>query len=359
MACEQTEWLGTPEYLEHFNRKVAEQRIPISGSMSLTHRCNLRCLHCYLGPLAPADRVGNGEMTTDQVLSVIDQVTESGCLFFLITGGEPLLRQDFAAIYRRARTNGLLVTVFSNGTLMSEPILDLFEELPPRAVEITLYGATPSTYERITGVEGSYRRCITGVEQLLDRGIRVQLKTMLMTLNRHEFFDVVDMAEAYGCRFRSDAALFPRLDGDKAPVELRVPPAEAVELELRDEDRVRAWREFYEGMKDLPASDALYQCGAGLTTFHVDPYGYLQPCLMTNRYKCDIVNGSFEAGWREFIPRIRERKAPPDFPCSSCEFRMLCGFCPPFFELENGAEDRPSDYLCTMGRLRWNTVTSR
>ena len=185
-------------------------------------------------------------MNTSKILSVIDEITEAGCLYLLITGGEPLLRNDFPEIYRHAKTSGLILTVFTNGTLLTDRVMDLLEDLPPRVVEITLYGATALTYEKITGIPGSFAQCLKAVRRLLERKIPVGLKTILMTTNSHEFFDIEKIADNFGVRFRFDAEIFPCLDGDHSPLVLRVPPEEAIEKEFSDKDRARKWVRYFE-----------------------------------------------------------------------------------------------------------------
>ncbi len=134
-----------------------------------------------------------------------------------------------------AKTNGLLVTVFTNGTLITDEIIQLFKDLPPQSVEISLYGATAPTYEKITGIKGSYKQCRNGIKNLLDHNINVKLKTILMTLNLHEFYDIENIAKNYGVNFRFDPAIFPCFNGNKAPVLLRVDPEEVVEKEFSNE----------------------------------------------------------------------------------------------------------------------------
>ena len=101
------------DWIDRFNHAVVARRVPVSGMIELTRRCNLKCVHCYLGE--GEDRSGRGEMSTAQVLDVIDQITEAGCLYLSITGGDPMMRRDFPEIYRHARQNGLLVTVMCDG----------------------------------------------------------------------------------------------------------------------------------------------------------------------------------------------------------------------------------------------------
>ncbi|MDY6990742.1 MAG: radical SAM protein [Thermodesulfobacteriota bacterium] len=356
MQCTQTTWLSDVEYLRQFNEKVVQGRIPLFGSIDLTYQCNLRCVHCYLGDKGGMKGRPGEELSTAQWTDLIDEITEAGCLYLLITGGEPLVRKDFPLIYRHARESGLLVTVFTNGTLITDRLLDLFDELPPHVVDITVYGATSSTYEKITGVRGSYEKCLKGIQRLLDHEVNVTLKTVIMTLNQHEVFDIEDMATSYGVRFRSDPAVFPCLDGDKTPLGFRLTPQEAVAVELSDAERLRQWRDVFEKFRDVPMTDDLYQCGAGRSMFHVDPYGSLRPCVMVGGPKYDLLSGSFLVGWDDVISTIGGKKAGADAHCRQCDKKVLCGYCPGFFELESGSENVHSPFLCAIGHYRFQAI---
>ena len=239
MECTIQTWPSNEEYFMQFNKKAYDLRTPLTGTLDLTYRCNLNCIHCYLGDNAYVNK--HDEMSTKQICTVIDEITEAGCLYFLVTGGEPFLRRDFPEIYGYAKKQGLIITIFTNGTLVTNELIGLFRDLPPYAVEITLYGSTAKTYERITGVPGSFGKCLEGIQKLHDNRISVKLKTILMTLNNHEFFDIEQMAKDYGMKFRFDAAIFPRFDGDKSPLHLRVSPDDAVSKEFSDEKRARDW----------------------------------------------------------------------------------------------------------------------
>jgi radical SAM protein with 4Fe4S-binding SPASM domain len=356
MKCVEPHWPTTKEYLEDFGARTERLKVPFSGSLELTHRCNLNCVHCYLGPQDSRQSHKDREIGTPRMFSLLDEITEAGCLNLLMTGGEPLLREDFTLIYRHAIENGLLVTLFTNGTMVTDDILQLFSELPPVEVEISIYGASAATYERITGVPGSYERCLRGVKSLLQNGTRVNLKTVLMTLNSHELRDMENIAKEFGVKFRFDASISPCINGNGGPLTLRVSPEEAVEKEMSDPLRVEHWGRFYEKFKDCTLGNNLYGCSAGLTAFHVDPFGRLMPCMMTLDIGCDISETPFMTGWEDIIKRIKDRKAGADFACRSCKKINFCGYCPAFFRLENGQEDIYSEYLCRMGNLRFQYI---
>lgn len=356
MECSEQRWLSTDEYLEQFIIMARGHRVPLAGSIAVTHRCNLKCVHCYLGPRSERQNSSTREMGTGKLCALISEIADAGCLYLLITGGEPLLRDDFPEIYRYAKETGLLITVFSNGTLLTEKILALFREFPPHEVEITLYGATAQTYEKISGIPSSYEKCLRGIKSLVDHGIKVNLKTILMTLNMHELFDMEKIAKQFGTRFRFDAAISPCFGGDKTPLAFRVPPEEAIRMEFSDNTRIQHWKNFFESSKQHMLVDDLYGCGAGVTGFHIDPFGNLQPCMMILDVRYDLFQSSFHVGWNDMIHKMRNKKAGTEFICRGCEKINLCGYCPAFFRLENGAEDMHSEYVCTLGHLRYQRI---
>jgi len=357
MACKEAPWPTNREFLVNFDRKTAELHIPVNGSFELTSRCNLNCVHCYLGPHPVAEGKGQKEMSTDRVLSVLDEITEAGCLNLLLTGGEPLLRPDFVEIYTRAKRNGMLVTVFSNGTIMTDDTVSLLADLPPYSVEISLYGATEATYEAVTRVKGSYGKCLEGIRRLLDAGVPLELKTVLMTINRHEIFIMEKMARDLGVKFRFDAALFPKFNGDRSPVDFRVPPEVVVDTEFSDPDIHRQWKDFFHRAEKIPVSDKLYTCGAGINSFHIDAYGNLKPCLMITSLANALEKGEFATGWKDVIALISGKKPGSGYKCRNCEKLPLCGYCPAFFALESGREDICADYLCRIGEYRLARIT--
>jgi len=356
------------EYLAQLRRKIADRRVPYTGSLELTRLCSVRCLHCYCGDQDAVRRSRAKELTTDQWLDVISQIADAGCLECLLTGGEPMLRSDFTTIYEKAKLSGMVVSIFTNATLVDDRVLDLFLDLPPFLVEVSLYGSTAETHDSITQVPGSFARALRGVELLLDRGVRVTLKTVLMTLNKGEYQEMERLAAGLGTGWRSDAALFPCLPnadsggvpnrcsggpgfGSHSLMDLRVPAAEAAELECAEPARVEALRATYHKFEDVAPGDALYTCGAGLTGFHVDPYGSVQPCTMTPGYRESIPELGFAEAW-EKIGRIRKVRAPQAFACNRCRMRSVCSGCPAMFDLENGDAAVKSDYICSLARER-------
>ena len=312
MECPSIPKMNYAQFGERLNKQLLNERIPISGSIELTFRCNLRCVHCYCNlPLNDREAIDT-ELKTEEVYRIFDQIAETGCLWLLITGGEPLLRKDFLDIYTYAKKKGFIPTLFTNGTLLTPEIADALVEWPPFQVEITLYGAIEETYEKITGIPGSFKRCQKGIDLLLERNIPLDLKTMAMTVNQEEIQTMKKYADDLGVSFRVDPLVNARLDGSKRPCKVRLSPEEVVRLDLDDEPKKEKWQEHYQKSKKKFPSDKLFICGAGLSMFHIDPYGRMSVCEMSRFQRYDLRQGSFEEGWSEFIPQVLALK--PDDP---------------------------------------------
>lgn len=322
-------------------------RIPIDGTIELTLRCNLRCAHCYCSRDSTPK-----EMDTQEICRVLNDTADAGCLWLLITGGEPLIRPDFIEIYTHAKNKGMLITLFTNGTLLTPAIADHLKKYRPFSVEITLYGATRRTYEAVTGVNGSFERCMNGIRFLLERDLPLKLKAMVTRLNKHELSGMKRYADGLGLEFRFDSVISPGLDGSRDPCELRISPEETVELDLADNKRRDGWRDFCEKFWNPAYSAELFTCGAGLNGFHIDPYGRLRICEMVRHISYDLHSGSFKEGWSEFIPRLRLQKRTRDNKCKDCDVIPMCDQCPGWGLLEHGDPEIPVDYLCRIAHLR-------
>lgn len=348
--------MTTPPAQDRAGRRLArrsrESHVPLSVSIELTRRCNMRCVHCYVGP---AGGEAPGELTTRDWLTLIDELAEAGTLFLLLTGGEPLLHRDFEKIYLHAKRKGLVVTVFTNATCVTERIVELLRDWPPRDVDITLYGATPQTYEAVTGIPGSFDRCLRGIDMLKRAGVRVTLKTMLLTLNAHEFPEIEALGARYGDpqHFRIDASVHARLDGDGVPLQYRVDPETAAQSEMLNADRAGKWCTLFETARPVSEQDGrMFLCGAGRNLCHIDARGYLKPCLLHTGAGYNLREGSFEDGWTQFIPgEIAEPFRDSD-RCRTCESKDWCGYCPERLALDTGSRHQSSDWMCRLARAR-------
>lgn len=278
-------------------------RHPLYCQWELTCRCNLRCAMCYTDCFNHPEFVRD-ELPTDDILRIMDQLAEAGTLELCLTGGEPLARPDFFTIYEQAIDKGFLVTLFTNGTLLTQEAADRLAERPPKQIEISLHGVTKPTFERVTQGRGSYERCMEGIELLRARHLPLVLKTVAMTLNEQEVLDVKRAVEAFGSvRFKLGDEMRPRLTGDTTPLQYGLTVRSRNLLFEQDAD---LWKEWCQ--REMGAGSP---CRSGMHKFHIDAYGMLQLCSGNRQQGYDLRRGSFQEGFYGHLPSFGcPRKIP-------------------------------------------------
>ena len=352
-----TELRSYGDFSAQIYRRARGGRLPTNGTIELTHRCPLACAHCYNNlPVGDAGARAR-ELSTAEVFRIIDEMADAGCLWLLLTGGEILARRDFVEIYQHAKSRGLLVTLFTNGTQLTAELADMLTEWRPFAVEITLYGRTRETYERLTGVPGSFDRCMRGIRLLTERGLPLRLKTVAVSINRHEVPQMQQFAEELGVEFKFDGMINARIDCSHSPLDVRLTPAEMVELDVLDPVRRAQWAELASRARPVGAPrDKVYQCGGGINSFAIDPEGKMSICVLSHSDQFDLRRGSFKEGWEGFLAKVRDKTITRPTKCTDCHIRSLCSACAATSELEHGDPEAPVEFFCEVAHLRARVV---
>ncbi|HWR11154.1 MAG TPA: radical SAM protein [Rectinemataceae bacterium] len=366
-----------PEYIRAMKRS---QKSPVSRlsrlDIELTERCNNDCVHCCINLPVDDESARKREMSTAQVEAILDGAAALGCLEVRFTGGEPLLRGDFAELYLHARKLGLKVLLFTNARLLTEELVDLFARVPPLIrIEVTVYGMSEASYASATRVPGTYAQFRRGVDLLLSLKVPFIVKAAYLPSFKRdvESFEAwtdtipwMNKAPGYSMFFdlrnRRDSEEKNRLIRKQ-----RVTPEEGLALLTR---RPQAYRKGMEefGSKFMgPPGDRLFGCGAG-HGICVDAYGKAQPCMGIRVPELCVdlfdnpVYGEGEASPLSFalerFKQLADRKAQdPEYlrRCAVCFLKGLCEQCPAKSWAECGALDRPIEYLCEMAhaQARW------
>ncbi len=289
------------EYAQRLVERLGGRRFPFGGQWELTCRCNLKCVMCYTDPFNTPERIKQ-ELRTEEVIRILDELQEAGCLELTFTGGEPFARPDFLDIYTYAKLRGFRLTIFTNGTLISRHVADQLAAYPPKMIEISFHGLTTQQFDAITQVPGSFEHCLRGIHLLLERKLPVTVKTLGMTLNRDEILKIKALVEGFGdVQYKFGAEMRPRLDGSEDPFELQLSEDEIRTIEEANEGMCEERRRQQEAERNRPP-----QCGGGQISFHIDAYGQLQLCSNNRRQSYDVRHGSFQEGFDQFLPQ---------FPC--------------------------------------------
>lgn len=363
-----THYFGHTEEIQDFSlwEKMKRERKVFSFDLEVTARCNNDCAHCYINLPAGDRSAKEKELTLEEIGRIADEAIELGALWVLISGGEPLLREDFAEVYLLLKRKGLLVSVFTNATLIRPEHVELFRKYPPRDIEVSVYGATRETYERVTRRPGSWGAFRRGLSLLEEGGVRVRFKAMALRSNVHELPAMSEFCRTHTKDYyRFDPLLHCRFDGDQARNKEiraeRLSPEEIVAVEHADAERFGAMEKGCGDLIDESFCEIgcnhLFHCGAGNGSFNVGYDGTFRLCssLWAPGTTYDLRTGSLKEAWEKVVPRVRDmRSRDPEFleSCRKCPIVNLCLWCPAHAHLETGAMDRRVDYFCRVAHAR-------
>lgn len=171
-----------PRLSSYLHARACRSGTPLAGNFELTARCNFNCKMCYVHLTAEEQQRRGRELTADQWLAIAEEARSRGMLFLLLTGGEPLIRTDFRYLLTELKKMGLLVSVNSNGSLIDRDWLDFFRHEPPFRFNITLYGGSEETYERLCG-RPMFGRVTENIRALRQLGIGVKLNASMTPYN--------------------------------------------------------------------------------------------------------------------------------------------------------------------------------
>ena len=318
------EVLSKESFWSRMAQKAAANRVPYEVMIELTYGCNLRCVHCF-NPTHQA----KGELTTAQAMAILDQLAEVGCLSVGFTGGEIFTRPDLLEIVAYAKRKGFVITLLTNATLLTPQRADRIQALHPAYVEVSIYGATPETYERVTRVPGSFEHFLTGVGLLRERAIPLIIKMPVMTLNQHEVKQAKALVEGWGIKFVYCSDIHPRVDGSLEPLQYRLTPEDVIRIDdvvLGSERSSAAGGTKKEGSCPRPPSGQLFTCNCGTNSLAVTPYGRMNLCVALPTPGYDLLNGTVAEGWRRLVEFVDEANARPGpaYECPTCALHDHC-----------------------------------
>jgi len=159
---------------------------------NLVRRCNLTCKHCYS---ISADKDFPGELNTDEVFRVMDDLKAARVPVLILSGGEPLLRPDIFDIARRGKDMGFYVGLSSNGTLVNDGNVKNIAATGFDYVGISLDGIK-ATHDRFRRKEGAYDAALNGVRLCRDAGAKVGIRFTITQENAHDLPALLDLMEA-------------------------------------------------------------------------------------------------------------------------------------------------------------------
>ncbi len=339
--------------MQEMSQRALDRGVPIAVQLDVTYRCNERCVHCYL------DHDDHGEMTTDEIYGVLDELAEAGVFFLTLSGGEVFMRRDFLDIVDYARSLMFCVKIKTNAFMIREKEAQRLSELAVQDVQVSIYSHRAAVHDAITLLPGSLKRSVKGIRLLRAHSVKVVIANVLMMQNRNDHRGVRELATELGAEYTIDPTITPMMDGDRAVLRLGlgVPQLQAA---FRNQDLIGDVEEFCapppqvtdDVMQELP-------CSAGHTACYISPYGDVFPCVQFPLPSGNVRRQKFMDIWR-YSDQLNEVRAITlgDLPvCSGCGHVGTCTRCPGLAYMEGNMRG-PSTQDCEKSFARTGILTA-
>lgn len=323
--------------------RARAERVPLTADIEIIATCNFNCVHCYIAPCAEREDV----MSVESAGRIFRQLQEAGTMTVLLTGGEILTHKQFREIYELARAHGFKVLLNTNAYLIGPRWADYFARNRPGIISITLYGMTPETYERLTGIPRSYERVMRAIDLLVERDLPFELKCPAMTITQAEIPLMQEFARERGVRFRIDTNISPQEKGDLAPLQYQLSREQVTEVWEQMDPGLADFATYVKPRVDGSTLDNIYKCGGGRTIIHIDVHGGVSTCSTSRKAVGNILEEGLAPVWARMGEKVT-RNYPKGHPCAECEFSRICTGCPALVEQLTGTPDGYVQMYCRM-----------
>lgn len=248
--------------------------------IDLTNHCNERCIHCY----HPFDQYDySKEMSFEDVCQLVDRLEELGVFSLVLSGGEALLRKDIFDIMEYISNKGMMITLFTNGVLLTEETVQKLHQYRIKLISISLYADIPEVHDKITAIKGSFECTLEGINRLKEHGIPFELKCVVLAENADRVEQIREFGKKinYGKESKLDFSLCGKLDGDCSVYDHRVSNEVIKKIFTSDPDRYIGSREL------LQRSPKQHPCGAGRYGLYCSADGNIYPCVSFRLFLCN------------------------------------------------------------------------
>lgn len=351
---------------EYLAGKAIHLKVPLSGTFELSPVCNFSCRMCYIRKTQKEVQDSpRGILTLNDWLRIAREAREAGMLYLLLTGGEPLLWQDFWELYEALIGMGFLISINTNGSLIDDEAVARFRKLPPEKINITLYGAGNETYRRLCGVDGVFDRVDQAVRSLSTNSLPVKINCSVTPENAADLEQIIAYVKEMNTTLRAATYMFPpiRRDPSRFGENERLTPEECARYRLRylELDRgERAYRRYLQNIVDGCAEppgldegctdpvDGKIRCRAGRSSFWITWDGWMTPCGMMPEPKTDLKGQSFASAWKS-VTEMSDALHLSGV-CNSCPNIDVCHPCAAIAYAETGQASGIPIYMCKVSR---------
>lgn len=342
--------------------KASRNKTPLNGTFELSPVCNFNCRMCYVRKTHKEVEQHSREiLKIDDWIQIAKEAREAGMLYLLLTGGEPLLWPDFWQLYDVLSEMGFLISINTNGSLIDEKAIEHFKQRPPYKINITLYGASDDTYQRLCGISGVFTKVDKAIRRLQAEGILVKLNCSLTPENADDLEWIINYGKEREAVLQVSTYMYPPVRRDHSMIgeNERFIPKEAAEYRMQcilQQQGEKVYHKYLQRILDRCAEplglnegcidpiDGKSRCRAGKASFWVTWDGWMTPCGMMPEPKVDLKEKRFDEAWNA-LTEITEQISLSGV-CEKCPNKENCHPCAAISFAETGWFGGIPTYMC-------------
>lgn len=351
-------------YSEYLYKKASVNKIPLNGCFELSPVCNFACKMCYVRKTPEQVRKeGKKIKEWTEWLKLAKDCKEAGMLYLLLTGGEPFIYPGFKKLYFELKKMGFLISINTNGTMITEDTIAWLKESAPYRINITLYGTSEDTYEKICGDRTGFERAKKAIIMLKEAGIQVVINASMIPENAEDMETMIAFGKKYNIPIRISTYMFPPVRREREKEDSRFTSRESAKMFLKKQEylieqevlRKRLETEIQKIYKnEIETTDKIWgenleymRCRAGRCSFWVSWDGKMTACGMLDfPIVTDPFLQSFYECWLKLTDTVRSTKVM--YECNRCEKKEICKPCVAMLYAETGNVNEKAAYLCEM-----------
>jgi len=326
--------------------------------IEITSKCNERCVHCYI----PHDNKVK-HIEPDLFYNVLEQCKKMNLLHVTLSGGEPMMHNNFSDFLKKCNEYNFSVNILSNLTLLNNEIIKEMKRNRLLGVQVSLYSMDSNIHDAITQIKGSFEKTKNAILKLKENDIPMQISCPIMKQNINCYNDVIEWGKIHNINVGSDYVIIARYNHTTQNLSNRLSlndVKEVINQKIVNEPKyLELMEKEAEKKKNINPDDIV--CSVCHSSICIAENGNVYPCAgwqdyvvgnVNEPYLKDIWNKSIKV---QFLRSLRKRDFPKCIQCPENEFCTMC--------MVRNANEHPlgdplavNEYFCNIAKLNKEMV---
>lgn len=352
------------KYSDYLYQKASINKIPLFGCLELSPVCNFSCKMCYVRKTTTQiKKEGKSVKNWTEWLELAKQMKEAGTLYLLLTGGEPFIYPNFRKLYEELHKMGFIISINTNGTMIDYETLEWLKLYAPSRVNITLYGSSRETYQKLCGNPDGYDKAVNAILSLKKVGIPVVINASMIPENVNDMKDIIEFGKHHNINTRVSTYMFKPIRRESEKDDSRFTSIEAGNMcmekykyQLNNKNLKSFIMNQLSTIKENRSDncdnwgtnqDEYMRCRAGRSSFWISWTGKMTACgMLPFPIEVNPFEERFTDCWMSLTNAVRSTTVLEE--CKNCSKKEICNPCVAMLYSETKDVNKKASYLCEM-----------